>query len=142
MPGKHHLQGFKIAKKKIGSPLRGSDIAASRLLDDAPHRRWVKRLHCDSRCQEKHHLRGVKIAKKIRSPLRGSWTMLRIVVESTPPLGKNKARSAPGPPPTTSPLGRFAPSLGRFAPSDGPPQKMCPLPYSWLRLWISMLLVC
>ena len=28
--------------KKIGSPLRGSDIAASRLVDDAPHRRWLK----------------------------------------------------------------------------------------------------
>jgi len=28
--------------KKIGSPLRGSDIAASRLMDDAPHRRWLK----------------------------------------------------------------------------------------------------
>ena len=31
MPGKHHLRGFKIAPKKIGSPLRGSS-----------HRRWVK----------------------------------------------------------------------------------------------------
>ena len=80
MPGKHHLRGFKIAKK-IGSPLHGSDIklaqknrlaamrlgdqnsnkknrlaatrlgyqnskknrlAATRLVDDAPHRRWVK----------------------------------------------------------------------------------------------------
>ena len=28
--------------RKIGSPLRGSDIAASRLVDDAPHRRWLK----------------------------------------------------------------------------------------------------
>ena len=38
----------------------------------------------------KHHLRGFKIAKKIGSPLRGSWTMLRIVVGSNPPppLGK------------------------------------------------------
>ena len=38
----------------------------------------------------KHHLRGFKIAtKKIGSPLRGSWTMLCIVVGSTPPpLGK------------------------------------------------------
>ena len=66
MPGKHHLRGFKIAKK-IGSPLRGSwtmvsialvdarktslmgvqnskknRLAATRLVDDAPHRRWVK----------------------------------------------------------------------------------------------------
>ena len=37
----------------------------------------------------KHHLRGFKIANKIGSPLRGSWTMLRIVVGSNPlPLGK------------------------------------------------------
>ena len=34
MPGKHHLRGFKIAKK--------NRLAATRLVDDAPHRRWVK----------------------------------------------------------------------------------------------------
>ena len=33
MPGKHHLWGFKIAKNRL---------AATRLVDDAPHRRWVK----------------------------------------------------------------------------------------------------
>ena len=97
MPGKHHLRGFKIAKK-IGSPLRGSwtmvsialvdarktsltgvqnsnkknRLAASRLVDDG--------LHCVSRCQQKHHLRGFKIAKKIGSPLRGSWTMVSIAL--------------------------------------------------------------
>ena len=44
----------------------------------------------------KHHLRGFKIAKKIGSPLRGSWTMLRIVVGSNPPPPPwKKARSAP-----------------------------------------------
>ena len=92
--------------KKIGSPLRGSwtmvsialvdarktsltgvqnskknRLAASRLVDDG--------LHCVSRCQENiDHLWGFKISKKIGSPLRGSWTMLRIVVGSNPPLGK------------------------------------------------------
>ena len=45
----------------------------------------------------KHHLRGFKIAKKIGSPLRGSWTMLRIVVGSNPPPPWKKARSAPAP---------------------------------------------
>ena len=34
MPGKHHLRGFKIAKK--------NRLAATRLVDDALHRRWVK----------------------------------------------------------------------------------------------------
>ena len=29
MPGKHHLRGFKIAQKKIGSPLRGSSLRCS-----------------------------------------------------------------------------------------------------------------
>jgi len=42
MPGKHHFNtGVQNRKKKIGSPLRGWDIAALRLVDDALHRRWV-----------------------------------------------------------------------------------------------------
>jgi len=36
----------------------------------------------------KTSLTGVQNSKKIGSPLRGSWTMLRIVVGSNPPLGK------------------------------------------------------
>ena len=71
MPGKHHLRGFKIAKK-IGSPLRGSWTMVSIALVDA----------------RKTSLMGVQNSKKIGSPLRGSWTMLRIVVGSNPPLGK------------------------------------------------------
>ena len=105
MPGKHHLRGFKIAKKnrlaatmvsialvdarktslmgvqnskKIGSPLRGSWTMVSIALVDA----------------RKTSLMGVQNSKKIGSPLRGSWTMLRIVVGSNPPPWK-KARSAP-----------------------------------------------
>ena len=35
MPGKHHLRGFKIAPKKIGSPLRGSWTMVSIALVDA-----------------------------------------------------------------------------------------------------------
>ena len=35
MPGKHHLRGFKIAKKSARR-------YAARDNDDAPHRRWVK----------------------------------------------------------------------------------------------------
>ena len=35
MPGKTSLTGFKIATQK-------NRLAATRLVDDAPHRRWVK----------------------------------------------------------------------------------------------------
>ena len=77
MPGKHHLRGFKIAKK-IGSPLRGSDIKIA----TTKNRLAATRL-------------GHRNSKKIGSPLRGSWTMLRIVVGSNAPPWK-KARSAPG----------------------------------------------
>ena len=64
MPGKHHLRGFKIAKK-IGSPLRGSWTMVSIALVDA----------------RKTSLMGVQNSKKIGSPLRGSWV-------KPPPLGK------------------------------------------------------
>ena len=106
MPGKHHLRGFKIAPKKIGSPLRGSWTMVSIALVDArktsltgvqnskkigsPLRgSWtmVSIALVDAR---KTSLMGVQNSKKIGSPLRGSWTMLRIVVGSNPPppLGK------------------------------------------------------
>ena len=103
MPGKHHLRGFKIAKK-IGSPLRGSWTMVSTALVDAritsltgvqnskkigsPLRgSWtmVSIALVDAR---KTSLMGVQNSKKIGSPLRGSWTMLRIVFGSNPPLGK------------------------------------------------------
>ena len=63
MPGKHHLRGFKIAKK-IGSPLRGSWTMVSIALVDA----------------RKTSLTGVQNSKKIGSPLRGSWTMVSIAL--------------------------------------------------------------
>ena len=104
MPGKHHLRGFKIATKKIGSPLRGSWTMVSIALVDArktsltgvqnskkigsPLRgSWtmVSIALVDAR---KTSLMGVQNSKKIGSPLRGSWTMLCIAVGSNPPLGK------------------------------------------------------
>ena len=113
MPGKHHLRGFKIAPKKIGSPLRGSWTMVSIALVDArktsltgvqnskkigsPLRgSWtmVSIALVDAR-KTSLTCMGVQNSKKIGSPLRGSWTMLRIVVGSNPPPPWKKARSAP-----------------------------------------------
>ena len=99
---KTSLTGVQNSKK--------NRLAATRL----GHRLCIeKRHHAVSRCQEnityggskqhkKNRLAASRLVddvqnsqKKIGSPLRGSWTMLRIVVGSNPPPPWKKARSAP-----------------------------------------------
>ena len=87
MPGKHHLRGFKIAKK-IGSPLRGSWTMLR-----IGHRLCIVKRHA-----RKTSLTGVQIAKKKsarRYAARGRCSASSL--GQTPPW--KKARSAPAPPP-------------------------------------------
>ena len=92
MPGKHHLRGFKIAKK-IGSPLRGLDIKI------APKKSARRTRLADIKIGKKNRLAATRLGHQNSKKNRLAATRLvddaphRRWVKPPPPW--KKARSAP-----------------------------------------------